>query len=68
MGLSKLFDDLEKLITNKRPIYEIKPVLTFLRDQAEALESAHEKLQSEKSEIDKELARLKETNASKTPE
>ena len=72
MSLSKLFDDLDNLITNKRPISEIKPILTLLRDQAEALESehaelqsSHAKLQSEKSEIDKELARLKETNASK---
>lgn len=72
MSLSKLFEDLDNLITNKRPISEIKPILTLLRDQAEALEAshaaleqAHSKLQSDKSEVDKELARLKETNASK---
>jgi len=63
MSLIKLFDDLDNLITNKRSISEIKPVLNLVRDQAEALERDHAALKTAHAELEQAHSKLKAEHA-----
>ena len=52
MNIIETIDHLDTLITNAAPLHQTKPLLTNLREQAEALESRVSTLEAEPKNFD----------------